>query len=217
MFFAWGSGSENIDLGVVNTYQCDTCEKDRPFKLFLHYRYAHIWYLFSWISEKKYLLLCDVCHRGVEIDSKEVEPKLTRNPIPFQRQYGWTILIALIVIIIAFGLYENQKQQKLDYFYIESPQANDLYVIDFSKLQKELGQSSDYSYGIIRVKVIAGDLIELLPSKIVYSKLSGVDKDISTRKVYNNDYYSEEDPLFFQITDLRRMRDDNVINRVIRN
>lgn len=104
--FIWGSGSETKDLGIVETKRCSTCEKDRPFKLFLHYKYSHIGYVFSQVSEKKYLLLCDVCHRGVELDAKEVEQKLVKNPIPFHRRYGWTFLVGLIVLWVVFAAFD---------------------------------------------------------------------------------------------------------------
>lgn len=40
----WGSASDTKDLGVVETKHCDTCEKERHFKLVLQYRYSHLYY-----------------------------------------------------------------------------------------------------------------------------------------------------------------------------
>ena len=54
----WGSGGKSIDLGQTQTKRCETCEKDRPFKTLLNYRYAHLYYIFGWLTQKKYLLLC---------------------------------------------------------------------------------------------------------------------------------------------------------------
>ena len=39
----WGSASDTKDLGVVETKHCDTCEKERHFKLVLQYRYSHLY------------------------------------------------------------------------------------------------------------------------------------------------------------------------------
>jgi hypothetical protein len=95
----WGSGSGAEDLGQVELRQCPTCEKERPFKLFLQYEYAHLYYL-RWVTEKKYYLACDICRRGWELDTKEVEAKFEKNPIPFMTRYGWTFLVGFVALVI---------------------------------------------------------------------------------------------------------------------
>lgn len=103
----WGSGGGGADLGQVELRQCLTCEKERPFKLILQYRYAHLYYL-RWVTEKKYHLACDVCRRGWELNTEEVEAKLEKSPIPFMTRYGWTFLVgfvALVIIAVILGSY----------------------------------------------------------------------------------------------------------------
>src|SRR5262245_45455898 len=95
----WGSGGAGADLGHVENRQCPTCEKERSFKLLLNYRYAHLYYL-RWVTQKKYHLACDVCHRGWELPAKDIEPTLKANPIPFMTRFGWTFLVGLIAIIV---------------------------------------------------------------------------------------------------------------------
>jgi hypothetical protein len=94
----WGSGGGGADLGQVELRHCQTCEKDRPFKLFLQYRYAHLYYL-KWVTKKEYLLACDVCRRGWGLKSDEVEAKLEKNPIPFMTRYGWTFLVGGLALV----------------------------------------------------------------------------------------------------------------------
>jgi hypothetical protein len=100
----WGSGGNSIDLGVVEHQHCETCERERPFRTILHYRYAHLYWVFSFLTKKEYLLLCDICSRGWTLNTAEVEKTLTKNPIPFIRQWGWTILVGLIVIPSTVGV-----------------------------------------------------------------------------------------------------------------
>ncbi len=97
----WGTGGNGADLGVVEHKHCDTCEKERPFKLLLQYRYAHLYYL-RWVTSRTYHLACDVCRRGWELKAKDIEPTLKENPIPFMTRYGWAFLagpIALLILI----------------------------------------------------------------------------------------------------------------------
>jgi hypothetical protein len=94
----WGRGGDNKDLGQVGTRQCPICQTERPFKLFLQYRFAHLYYIFGWVTQKKYMIVCDVCRRGRELAAKEVEGKLEKNPIPFMKRYGWTFLVGFIAL-----------------------------------------------------------------------------------------------------------------------
>ena len=101
----WGSGGNSVDLGQVELKHCETCEKDRPFKLLLQYKYAHLYYL-RWVTEKKYHLACDVCSRGWELKTAEVEQKLEKNPIPFMTRFGWTFLVGAIALILLMSNFD---------------------------------------------------------------------------------------------------------------
>lgn len=96
----WGSGGDVVNLGQVETRRCEICERDRPFSLMLRYRYAHLYYVFSWITEKKYLFLCSICSRGWELDSKKIEANLGKMPIPFVRRYGALVGLAAVACVI---------------------------------------------------------------------------------------------------------------------
>ncbi len=46
----WGSGGNSVDLGVTEHKHCEICERERPFATVLQYRYAHLYWVFSWIT-----------------------------------------------------------------------------------------------------------------------------------------------------------------------
>jgi hypothetical protein len=96
----WGSGGDVANLGVLETRRCDVCEKDRPFNIILQYRYWGLYWFFNFVTKKNYLLLCDACNRGWEIDDKKLEPHLTKTAIPFMHRYGILVLIGAF-----FGLF----------------------------------------------------------------------------------------------------------------
>jgi fimbrial chaperone protein len=95
----WGSGGGSADLGVAEHRACPTCEKERPFKVLLQYKYAHLYYL-RWVTKKAYFLACDVCHRGSPLDAKAVEAKLEKHPIPFMTRNGWTFLVGFLAVLL---------------------------------------------------------------------------------------------------------------------
>lgn len=93
----WGSGGDVINLGAFDTRRCDACEKERPFNITLQYRYWGLYWVFNFVTKKQYLLTCDVCSRGREIEASKIEPHLASIPIPFMRRYGLVTFIGVIV------------------------------------------------------------------------------------------------------------------------
>jgi hypothetical protein len=99
----WGSGGNSVDLGGEEHRHCETCERERPFRVILQYRYAHLYWVFAWITQKQYSLLCNICSRGWQLNAEDVEKTLTQNPIPFMRRWGWTFLVGLFAIPFLFA------------------------------------------------------------------------------------------------------------------
>lgn len=100
----WGSNGENLDLGKVRDDECGTCEKTRPFHLYLTYRWWHLYWIFGVLTEVKYTLLCEVCNRGWEIDKDKIAELHKNAPIPFWRRYGLLSLGVIIVLLILFNV-----------------------------------------------------------------------------------------------------------------
>lgn len=108
----WGSGGDVINLGGAQTRRCDTCERDRPFNLVLRYHYAHLCYLSGWVTEKKYLLLCNICRHGRELDIKKIETNLLRVPIPFTHRFGGVVGLAVVACAILLAM-TGGKQSRI--------------------------------------------------------------------------------------------------------
>ena len=95
----WGSGGDTANLGAINHRHCETCEKQRPYSLFLQYRFWGLYWVFNFITQKKYWLLCEICTRGWELHSSEVEKHLAEPAIPFMRRYGLAMLVGSIAAL----------------------------------------------------------------------------------------------------------------------
>ena len=89
-----------MNLGPREAKDCLTCERSRPFDLILQYRYGGLYWVFNFVMEKKYLLLCSVCARGWELPAKELEREIKTLPIPFMRQWGLLTLIAVMCLLM---------------------------------------------------------------------------------------------------------------------
>jgi hypothetical protein len=110
-WIVWGTGGDKVYLEVSPQKKfCPCCEQERYYHTSLHYRYAHLYWLFQWITEKHYYHLCEVCQRGWELDLQEgeaLEKALPNNPIPFIARFGWAFLIVPVVLIFAVGIFSS--------------------------------------------------------------------------------------------------------------
>jgi hypothetical protein len=210
----WGSKGEIADLGVQAHHNCTTCERERPFKLALQYKVHHIWYLFKWVTQKQYLLVCDVCQRGSKLDAKEVEPKLAKHPIPLLSRYGWTLLIALIVAVLAFTSLESSERASKTEQLMSAPRANDIYVLNVASLLKSPEASS--MYGVMRVRSVQGGNVEFEIPSVTYNKVSGPTKDIRNGKLSEAGYFTPQ-TLTLPAAELERLKKDGAIHSVERN
>lgn len=100
----WGSRGDVINLGQGGTQHCEVCERERPFHYLLQYRYFHLYWVFGMVTQKQYLLLCDICNRGWKLNSGEVEKRLGKAlPIPFMQRFGLLTLGAGFGALMVLG------------------------------------------------------------------------------------------------------------------
>lgn len=185
----WGSGGKVVELGSAGTAQCPTCEQPRAFRDVLAYRYAHVWYLFSWVTRKQYMTVCSTCSHGVEHDSKAFEAKLDKSPIPFYRRYGGLVLLGLIALIVILGVVSASRISARDTELLAHPQVGDLYTVDLSAMAP--GDFDGHAYGVMRVVAVDGDQVRLQVPQTGYSKWQGADRD-TNGKARSSGYYADE-------------------------
>ena len=102
MFIIFGSSEEKVDFGEVEKKLCPICKEVKPFHLILIYKYTHISDTFGLIAEKRYMNSCEDCDHGQEINMMVIERQLGYVPIPFMRRYGGYVLLAIVVLWVAF-------------------------------------------------------------------------------------------------------------------
>jgi len=207
----WGSGGDVVPLGFVGTQPCATCETPREFRNVLNYRYAHVWYLFSWVTEKAYYTACTVCGRGVRHDSKAFESQLGRTPIPLHRRYGGLALIGLIASFVTIAVVAGQRSNVREDALLKDPRVGDVYTVDLQTLAP--GGFDGHAYGLMRVVAVEGESVSLEVPNVGYSKVSGVSRDMG--KARQSDYYSGE-VVSYPRQELLSLHDRNEISDVDR-
>lgn len=207
----WGSGGDVVPLGAVGTQHCATCEAPREFRNVLNYRYAHVWYLFSWVTEKAYFTACTVCGRGVRHESKAFEAQLGRSPIPHYRRFGGLVLLGLIASVVVVGIVAGQRSNVREDALLHDPRVGDVYEVDLQALAP--GGFDGHAWGLMRVVAVDGEKVSLEVPNTGYSKASGVYRDLG--KARDDSYYSG-DVLSYPRQELVRLHERNDISDVHR-
>ena len=90
-----------VNLPKAEFYRCHNCAQDQSFHIVLQYTYWHLYWLFGVVTRKRYMMLCDICRRGWDLEANKVEPFLDEPIIPFMNRYG---LAALFLASLVVGL-----------------------------------------------------------------------------------------------------------------
>jgi len=105
-----GTGQEDIDLGPIHPQDCESCQKEQPFRLRLLYRYEHLFFLFGNARAKSYVIVCQGCGTPYRVP-REVAWKLgrrEREPIPFMGRYGCLMVFVAVLLTAALGVLLGQ-------------------------------------------------------------------------------------------------------------
>jgi hypothetical protein len=106
----WGSAGETVYLCPARPAYCPFCEKECSFALILRYEYAHVWFIFCYVKQREYSLVCDFCQRGTLEDPDTVERRLGKVPIPFMRRFGCLVLLVIIVLLVLLRAIDRQLE-----------------------------------------------------------------------------------------------------------
>lgn len=215
MLFIWGNGGGNTSEGTIGTCKCEVCDKEVPFDATIHYRYFHFWYLFSFLTSRKYVYECSNCHNGYTVEASEFKKKFPKNHIPFIRKAGWLVCLILIASLVALasksaGEHTNQLQT-----YLTTPAVNDLYVVDFRQIENSGFTKGNNAFGVMKLEKIRenGDYYFLISSH-AYTKKRGVEKLLKDPTSIK--FADKEDGMTFTKQQLQSLKDSKIILNVVR-
>jgi hypothetical protein len=185
----WGSGRKQVRLRAAGTKPCTNCGTERSFSVLLSYSYAHLYYLFSWITRRAYLQVCDVCSKGQTIAREEAEVGLKEDPIPYLERSGWKIGAGILAALAAFLTlmpFITANAQR--------PHVGDVYE---ALLDPRDGDAKN-RYGLVRVESISDQSITLVSSREAYPDRKAVHAAFEARRWKETAYLDREHP--FQLT-----------------
>ena len=183
----WGSRGGVADLGPQGSRHCPVCERERSFRLMLQYKVSHLWYVFKWVSEKQYAVVCDVCRRGEKLVTQAVEAKLGPPRIPATSSKAWIWVVAVLGCMAVYAAVQGPREAERNAAYLASPQKGDLYLVNLALLLQR--PQSLEMYGILRVRSVDDQRVEFDTPAVAYDKVSRAQSDLRNGKVTDASYF----------------------------
>ena len=174
---------------------------------------SHVWYIFKWMSEKQYAVVCDVCHRGEKLATQAVEAKQGKPKIPGTSSRAWIFVVAVLACMVAYAAVVGPRDAERDAAYLAAPQKGDLYLANLSSLQQR--PQSLEMYGVLRVRSVDGDRVEFDTPAVAYEKMSRAQKDLRSGKLTDASYFAGA-PLVLPRSDVAALHKHGVVRSVER-
>ena len=213
MFLVWGNKTAVMDLGAHGQQRCAVCDGERPFRLTVHYQVHHLYYIFKWVTGKKYMLVCAACRCGHDLSTQEVETQLKRNPIPPFDRFGWVLLAGLIGLVALFATVGSISRGRHVKEMLAKPQPGDLYLVDMAGAMN----TGQHSYGLMRVRKVVGDEVELRVASVGYSRSTTAQKDMDNPAKFNSAGYFQERTITRPLAALQEWAETDAIENIRRN
>ncbi|MES2054568.1 MAG: hypothetical protein V4564_01400 [Pseudomonadota bacterium] len=207
-FISWGSKGAVADVGPAGDRHCDRCNHDGPFTRMVAYRVRHVYWLFRWVTDRTPYLLCGNCGSEYLAGDDDHDVKEERAAIPFWDRRGWTIGLGAIGSVVAMGTIAAAADNVADSGYVLAPHVGDIYEVDLAKMTDK--PEARVMRSAMRVTGVKGGSVEMAVANLYYNDWRGVDRDISSGKAAQADYYAPEHAIF-PLANLKRMRDDGVV------
>lgn len=168
----WGRGSAGVRVAAAGNNDCPYCETEKPYSVYLNYRYAHLYYLFSWITQREYVRACDNCRRGKVLSRDEVKALAAVDPVPWLQRSGWMIGAGLIGACLLFAAVLPAI----------TANARRVHVGDVYECQFDAREGDANRYGLLRVQALEGEHVVMVPSKEEYADRKSADAAFEARR-----------------------------------
>ena len=216
MLIIFGSGSGESVLGHQDTESlCESCGNSSQHTVKVFYRYAHIFYLMSFLTSRQYADVCPVCNSATSLNKADVKGKY-KDTVPFIRKKGWMLCILLVAAFVAFALYSTAQQDERNAQIIAAPAISDLYFANLAKIPGSGYAPSDSpdnkeknAYGAMRLIKIEGDTLYFAVATKAYSKKSGLRKIAKSKT--ESMVFDTKDPLILSLSDVQSLTRQDII------
>jgi len=208
-----------VSLGITDKLLCPCCgNQQHSVNSVITYSFYFFEYLPIFPVKRDTRVQCLQCQNLAEVTNNTSDRKLVFSDFSLAFLNKLRLLSTFtgsIIIILLLSYYFSEEQQKYrqSQAYIEAPQINDFYYLDY---RKSLGdRRPHHRYRIAKIVDITGGTVSLTYGNYFYSLKNGLSSGIRYGHSRNSDYF-EKKRQNFSIAELGSLFEQGFIYRVVR-
>lgn len=214
MIIFFGTRGKRVSGNPIQSLTCPHCGNSSH-QSFGIVRYFHIFWISVFPIKKLAGIECLNC-RKTRLGKDLPTPTLNgiKNVV-----FGWKNTLplytglVLIVGLLASGLVADEIDTRNEQSYLAAPQVHDYYLVDFTKIFNH--SDTVFRYGIMRVKSVFDEQIELQVSNYAYNKRTGPRQALRRNQANRSDYYAEQ-KIYFDLAEIKHLKASGAIYSVER-
>lgn len=190
MLLHYGTGGGESELGAFDALPCPQCGGTARTTALVQYGYFHLWYLFSFLTDRNYMLRCESCRaerHPSEETIRELKERFPRDHIPFVYKNGALLCLRVLsAVLFLMSLADTFAAHRTD-ARIAAPQPGDLYLADLAAiddsgfgLENPNILTGRKAYGSMRLVRFEDGRYFFASSHKAYEKMSELKKGLST-------------------------------------
>lgn len=186
----WGTRSKVVEGPVMRGHSCAKCGQGE-YESFGLLRYFHVFWIPVFPFSRTVGVQCTHCKHTTTGDDVPGAFRDTIRDSVFTRGAVLPLFTGsvLIAAFVGVGVVSSQRDQQLETEYLQTPLANDVYIMDFSRVFENV--DNGYKYGVMRVELVDDAEIELSVSNYSYNRSYIPSSDLA-RDMSAEDFFSEE-------------------------
>ena len=214
MIIIFGTRSKKFSGKSIQSLTCPNCG-DNSHNTFGIIRYFHIFWIPVLPFRKLAGVECQHCGKarvGKEVPAPVIDG--VRNTVfSWNNTLPWYTGLVLIAGLLATGIVADEMDNRREQSYLAAPHAHDYYLVDFTKIFTR--SDPEFRYGVMRIKSVSGEQVEMQVSNYAYSNRSGPRKAIRRQQASHSDYYVEQ-AVYFDLSEIQQLKASGAIYSVER-
>lgn len=209
-------GESAIQGGVIDSITCSNCgAKQHSIKGIIKYVYFFIESLPFFPVKKTTIIQCVNCQHVVDNTelSSQVLHSIKSTLFKFHRLITKFTGIFLIFALLGYFLFEGIKEKRESQIYINAPQKNDFYFVDYRKLSDKLRPNQKYR--VAKIIDITGDNASIVFGSVYYAYQHSLESSIRKSRVATSNYF-ERKRVEYTFTELKKLYASGAIIRAMR-
>ena len=150
MIFSWGSRGGVKELGSCGQRSCPSCQKDSEFAGLVTYTVRHVYWLFRWVTGRKFHMQCTNCGAAFPADSGDFDSAAASKAIPIMDRRGWMFGTGAIGSLVVAGSIAAAADSRNDRAALLAPQQGDFYEMDLARSLDQSSASTSHVGGATR-------------------------------------------------------------------